>query len=97
MEEEGFWALIAVGITPLPIQAGTLAAGFAEYSFSLFLLAMILSRSIRYYGVAALAVFAGKSAPAFFEKHKSRLFVGGMIACIVLYAGLVIVSYMAGD
>lgn len=70
MQEQGFWFVISVGIVPIPFQIAMLAAGATKYSFWLFLLATTLSRSLRYYGLALLVLFAGNKAEALFKRHR---------------------------
>lgn len=59
--EEGFVAILAVGILPLPFQIAMLAAGARGYSFPLFLLAILLARGLRYFGLATLVALAGEA------------------------------------
>ena len=70
MENKGFWFVFSVGVTPVPFQVAMLAAGATQFSFVLFIVASTLSRSIRYFGLAALVWFAGNRAQKLFEKHK---------------------------
>lgn len=70
MANKGFWFVFSVGVTPVPFQVAMLAAGATQFSFVLFLVASLLSRSIRYFGLAALVWFAGNRAQKLFEKHK---------------------------
>jgi len=70
MQEQGFWYVLSVGIIPIPFQIAMLAAGAAKYSLIMFLLATLIARSIRYFGLALLVKLAGNQAEAIFKKYK---------------------------
>ena len=55
----GFWAIVLVGVTPIPFQIAMLAAGFSHYPLVLFLLACALARGVRYFGLALLVTLFG--------------------------------------
>ena len=48
------WAVVAAGFTPLPYKVFTLSAGAFKINFSTFVLASAVSRSARFFLVAAL-------------------------------------------
>jgi membrane protein DedA with SNARE-associated domain len=50
----GAWAVGVAGFTPIPYKVFTIAAGFFEMNFPVFLLASAISRSLRFFVVAAL-------------------------------------------
>ncbi|OOV87107.1 YqaA family protein [Oceanospirillum linum] len=72
MQENGFWYLLTVGITPLPTQIAMLAAGSTAFPFGLFLLAMLVTRSIRYFSIAWVMSLWGKPGYRWLKSHKSR-------------------------
>lgn len=76
MQSQGFWFVLSVGIIPIPFQIAMLAAGATKYSFVLFLVASVIARALRYYGLAALVWFAGNQAQALFECHKLSVAIG---------------------
>lgn len=84
MSENGFWFIFSTGITPIPLQVATLAAGVTTYNVLLFLLATALGRVIRYFGLAVLVYFFGNDAQDIIKQYKWQ--VG--IAAIVLVAGI---------
>ncbi|MDX5401004.1 MAG: hypothetical protein LPK02_01365, partial [Rhodobacterales bacterium] len=43
-EDYGFWAIVAVGILPIPFQVALLGAGAAAYPIGWFLLAALIAR-----------------------------------------------------
>lgn len=69
----GFTSILAVGITPTPLQIAMLAAGAAGYSFLLFLLAVGLSRATRYYGLVLLVHFAGDAALKLWQRYSRQI------------------------
>lgn len=69
--EYGFWAIVAVGVIPIPFQTAMLAAGAAGYSILLFMLAAAIARGIRYFGLALLVHLVGDRAEAFWKRHKT--------------------------
>mgnify|MGYP001815743847 CR=1 FL=1 len=58
----GFWALVLIGVTPVPAQLAMLLGGAFHYPLAWFVAAMGLSRAIRYFGLAALVVWLGPRA-----------------------------------
>ena len=79
LREDGFATLFMIGITPFPFQVGTAAAGAAGYSLPLFVAAVALSRSIRFFALAFLVMLIGERANDFLKKYEVELFVGGLV------------------
>ena len=50
----GPWAVGVAGFTPIPYKVFTIASGFFEMSFPIFMLASVISRSARFFMVAGL-------------------------------------------
>ncbi|HBN88178.1 YqaA family protein [Rheinheimera aquimaris] len=73
LKENGFMSVLAVGITPTPLQIAMLAAGATGFSFVLFLLAVALSRSVRYFGLALLVQVAGDAAMKLWRRYSRQL------------------------
>ncbi len=69
MASDGFMAVLAVGIIPIPFQIAMLAAGSTGYPFPLFLLASFFARSVRYFGLAVLVHLAGDAALSLWQRH----------------------------
>jgi membrane protein YqaA with SNARE-associated domain len=84
MDSHGFWFIMAVSVIPVPFQIAMLAAGASGYSFPLYLLATLISRGIRYFGLAALVYFFGDQAEAIFKKHGWKA-----VAVLALVIGLI--------
>ena len=73
IRSDGFMAIVAVGITPTPLQIAMLAAGATGYSFLLFLLAVTLSRALRYYGLVLLVHVAGDAALRLWKRYSRQI------------------------
>ncbi|WP_119394455.1 YqaA family protein [Salinibius halmophilus] len=86
MQQNGFWYLIAVGATPVPSQIAMLAAGSTGYPLVLFFLAMLTTRSFRYFAMAYVMDRWGKSGYQWLKTHKSR---ASKIAAVLLVLALI--------
>lgn len=80
---QGFWAIVAVGVTPVPFQVAVLTAGATQYSIPLFVLAALLARGLRYYGLALLVRLVGGRAVRLWRTHKVT---AGVVAAVVVAA-----------
>ncbi len=58
-EEGVFTVIFLLSLTPVPFQIATLGAGAAQANLLPFIAAVALSRGIRYFGLALLAVWLG--------------------------------------
>lgn len=66
----GFWAIVLVGVTPIPFPIAMLAAGAAHYSIPLYLVACALARGVRYYGLAALILAFGPAVDRWMRRFR---------------------------
>lgn len=87
VQANGFWALFVIGVTPIPFQLGTVAAGLVRIPFETFLAAVVLARGLRYSAEAGLVYFAGARAETLIEKYEAEIAVGCLILFGVLVAG----------
>ena len=69
-EEGAFWTVFLISFSPAPLQLATLGAGIAQANILTFLLAIILSRGIRYFGFAAIMHFAGRPALSWIRRRQ---------------------------
>ena len=69
-EEGGFWFVFLVSFMPVPMQIAALAAGAASYPIWLFLIAIIISRGLRYYGLWVLVLAFGAGIARIFADKK---------------------------
>jgi len=63
------WAVAAAGFSPLPYKVFTLSAGAFKINFPIFVLASAVSRSARFFLVAALMYKFGPPFKIFIEKY----------------------------
>lgn len=75
MQNQGFWFVLTLGIVPIPFQIAMLAAGATKFSLTLFLIAAIIARAIRYFGLAILVYYAGDKAEIILRKHKVKALI----------------------
>lgn len=84
-EDYGFWAIVAVGVLPIPFQVALLGAGAAAYPIGWFLLAALIARGSRYFGLALLVRLFGERTGDLWRRHKGRVLViaGGVALCVL--------------
>ena len=63
---------MTLGIAPIPFQVAMLAAGATQYSLPLFLLATVIARAIRYFGLAVVVYYAGDKAEQLIKRYKMK-------------------------
>jgi len=86
-DAQGFWAILAIGVAPIPFQVAMLVAGVAGYPLLLFILAAGIARGIRYFGLALLVRAFGDRALDLWERHKltASVLLLALIAAIVAF------------
>ena len=77
------WAIGIAGLTPLPYKIFTISGGACAINFKVFVVASVISRSLRFFAVAGLIYFFGEPIQAFIEKYLDLL----SIAFVVLLLG----------
>jgi membrane protein YqaA with SNARE-associated domain len=82
-ERYNAWAIGIAGLTPLPYKLFTLSGGAFAINFRVFLVASVLSRSLRFFAVAGLIYWFGEPIGAFIEKYFELL----SVAFVVLLVG----------
>lgn len=80
-DKHGFVAILALGILPIPFQVAMITAGLSGYPIHLFVLAALLSRGIRYFGLAWLVHRFGDNVESMWERHAlvTSLGIGGLV------------------
>lgn len=68
--EYGFWAILGVGLLPIPFHIAMLTAGTAGYPFYLFVIAAAISRLIRYTLLGSILYFYGYHVRAWQRKWR---------------------------
>jgi membrane protein YqaA with SNARE-associated domain len=78
----GFWAVLLAGFAPIPYKLFTIGAGVIAMSPLPFILASIAGRGARFYLVAALMAWAGRSMEGALRRYVDR--VGWILVLAVL-------------
>ncbi|MCW8108927.1 VTT domain-containing protein [Alteromonas ponticola] len=85
MQREGFWFVMTLGIAPIPFQIAMLAAGATHYSILSFLLATLIARSIRYFGLAAAVYYGGNKAEKLIRQYKTKAIIALTLIIVLLW------------
>jgi membrane protein YqaA with SNARE-associated domain len=87
----GVWIIILKGMTPIPYKLVTIASGVAHFDLAAFVGASTISRSIRFFLIAALLWWFGPAVRDFIEK---RLMLVTSLFAAALIGGFVILRYL---
>lgn len=87
----GVWIIIIKGMTPIPYKLVTIASGVAHFDLAAFVGASIVSRSLRFFLLAALLWWFGPAVRDFIEK---RLMLVTSLFAVALVGGFVILRYL---
>jgi len=79
----GFWVIFGVSFLPLPLQAATLGSGIVGYSFPMFLAAILISRALRFHGLALLTLFLGKPLQQMIDDGSTGRLLAALTAIVV--------------
>jgi membrane protein YqaA with SNARE-associated domain len=90
-QESGFWYVFLAGFTPIPYKVFTIASGVFKLNFVLFLMASTLSRSLRFFAVAALFRKFGPQIKTFIDKYFNLLAV---LFFILIFGGFLVIKYL---
>lgn len=82
------WAVGVAGFTPIPYKIFTIAAGACRINFKVFLLASAISRSARFFLVAALIYQFGEPIKIFIDRYFNLL---SIIFVALLILGFVVI------
>ena len=86
-----FWASFLAGLTPIPYKVFTLSAGVFSINFGIFVVASVLSRSIRFFVLAGLIFKFGKPISSFIDRYFNLL---AWIFGILLLGGFLMVELL---
>jgi len=84
-------AIGIAGFTPIPYKVFTISAGALSINFSVFVIASLVSRSMRFFLVGWLIYRFGSGIQAFIDKYFNTLAVA---FTVLLVAGFVIIKYL---
>jgi membrane protein YqaA with SNARE-associated domain len=89
--EYGFWYVFAAGFTPIPYKVFTIASGVFKLNFFLFVIASTISRSLRFFAIAALFRKFGPEIKSFIDKYFNLL---AILFFILLLGGFLVVRFI---
>ena len=87
----GAWIIIIKGLTPIPYKLVTIASGVAQFPIVPFALASLVSRSLRFFLLAALLWRFGEPVREFIER---RLMLATSLFAAALVGGFVALRYL---
>ena len=87
----GVWIIILKGMTPVPYKLVTIASGVAHFDLVAFIGASIMSRSLRFFLLAALLWWFGPAVRDFIEK---RLMLVTTAFAVCLVGGFLVIRYL---
>lgn len=86
-----FWIVFTAGFTPIPYKIITITAGVANINVSIFIVASVISRSLRFFLVAWLIFKFGESINAFINKWFNVLSIAFVV---LLIGGFYVLKYV---
>lgn len=85
------WAVGAAGFTPLPYKLFTITAGAFEINFITFVVASLISRSARFFLVAAFIWKFGAPVKGLIDRYFNII---SIVFMILLIGGFVLIKYL---
>ena len=89
--EYGAWAVLIAGVTPFPYKVVTILSGATGLSVTIFVVASVVARGLRFFVLAALLWKFGPPIREFIERRLGLLFT---LFCVLLVGGFVVVRYL---
>lgn len=86
-----FWTVFTAGFTPIPYKVITIGAGVFQINFPVFVFASLISRSLRFFLVAALIYRYGPAVRGFIEKYFNIL---SIVFMLLLIGGFVAIRHV---
>ena len=87
----GAWIIVIKGLTPIPFKLVTIASGAAQFNLLAFTLASLVSRSLRFFVLAALLWRYGEPIRDFIER---RLMLVTSLIAAALVGGVLVLRYL---
>jgi len=86
-----FWVVFTAGFTPIPYKVITIGAGVFRINFTVFVVASLVSRGLRFFLVAWLLHRYGPGIRAFIERYFNLLSIAFLV---LLVGGFVLLKYV---
>ena len=90
-DQWGAWIIILKGMTPIPYKLITITSGALDFNLVTFTIASIISRSLRFFLLAALLWWFGEPVRLFIER---RLTLVTSVFVVLLVGGFVALRYL---
>jgi membrane protein DedA with SNARE-associated domain len=89
--EYGFWVVFTAGFTPIPYKVITIGSGVFQVNLVVFLIASLISRSLRFFLVAWLLHRYGPSMREFIDRYFNLL---SIVFLLLLFGGVLLLKYV---
>ena len=89
--EYDFWVVFTAGFTPLPYKVITIGSGVFEINLLVFIIASLVSRSLRFFLVAWLLRRYGTGMREFIERYFNLL---SIVFLLLLVGGFLLLKYV---
>lgn len=90
-DQWGAWIIILKGMTPIPYKLITIASGAFKFDLASFTIASVISRSLRFFLLAALLWWFGEPVRLFIER---RLSLVTSAFVVLLIGGFLVLRYI---
>jgi membrane protein YqaA with SNARE-associated domain len=90
-EEWGAWIVAGAGFTPFPYKVITITSGVMDLNFGVFMAASVISRSARFFLLAALLWKFGPPIRGFIERYLPQLTI---VFFVLLFGGFIALRYL---
>jgi membrane protein YqaA with SNARE-associated domain len=87
----GAWAVLIAGVTPFPYKVITILSGATNLSFTVFMIASLAARALRFFLIAGLLWKFGAPIRDFIERRLGLMFT---LAVVILIGGFMAVRYL---
>ena len=87
----GAWAVLIAGVTPFPFKVITIMSGVTGLSLTVFIVASLIARALRFFLVAALLWQFGTPIRAFIERRLGLVFT---TFCVLLVGGFLLLGLL---
>lgn len=87
----GAWAVFFAGVTPFPYKVITILSGMTNLNLTIFIIASVLARGLRFFLIAWLLWRFGSSVQDFINRRLGILF---FVFCILFIGGFLIIKLL---
>ncbi len=87
----GAWAVLIAGVTPFPYKVITILSGATGLNFTVFMVASVAARGLRFFIVAALLWKFGAPIRDFIERRLGLMFI---LFVVLLLGGFYVVKFL---